>query len=125
MFDFVTENYNEGIYAEPFTDSNGFSQGQKQRLAIARALYSEPDILILDEATSSLDLKTEDEICTVLNTLKGEKTIIVIAHRLSTIKSADRIVYMENGAISAVGNFTELKNQSAGFNELIKIAYKQ
>ena len=125
LYDFIIDNYKNGIYEAPFTDSVGFSQGQKQRLAIARALYSNPDILILDEATSSLDLKTEDEICNVLNQLKGEKTIIVIAHRLSTIKSADRIVYMENGTISAIAPFENLINISQGFKELVEIAMKK
>lgn len=104
LFDFIEENLKEGIYADPFVDSTGFSQGQKQRLAIARALYSEPDILILDEATSALDSKTEDEICHVLNELKGDKTIIVIAHRLSTIKSTNKIFYMKNGTVSLFDN---------------------
>ena len=72
------------------------SQGQKQRLAIARALYSEPDLLILDEATSALDTATEKEICNVLDELKGKTTIIVIAHRLSTIEKADKVVKLSN-----------------------------
>ena len=122
LYDFITENFKEGIYANPFVDTNGFSQGQKQRIAIARALYTDPDILILDEATSSLDLKTEDEICNVLKSLKGEKTIIAIAHRLSTIKSADRIVYMTNGTISDIAPFNELIHKSAGFKELVELA---
>ena len=122
LYDFIEGNYKEGIYAKPFTDSIGMSQGQKQRMAIARALYSNPDLLILDEATSSLDLKTEDEICHVLNELKGDKTIIVIAHRLSTIKSADRIIFMENGKILAEGNFEELINKSEGFKHLVELA---
>ena len=124
LYDFIEKNYPDGIYAKPITDSIGLSQGQKQRLAIARALYSEPDILILDEATSSLDLKTEDEICNVLNKLKGDKTIIVIAHRLSTIKNSERIIFMENGSISSVAGFDELINISEGFNNLVKIAFK-
>ena len=72
------------------------SQGQKQRLAIARALYSEPDLLILDEATSALGTATEKEICNVLDELKGKTTIIVIAHRLSTIEKADKVVKLSN-----------------------------
>jgi len=108
LFDFITKNYSEGIYANPFVDSIGFSQGQKQRLAIARALYLNPDILILDEATSSLDLKTENEICKVLKDLKGNVTTIVIAHRLSTIKDADKIIFMEDGNVQLLKSFNEL-----------------
>lgn len=121
LYDYIAANYTEGIYANPFVDSTGLSQGQKQRLAIARALYSEPDLLIMDEATSSLDLKTEDEICHVLNELKGNTTIIVIAHRLSTIKSADRIVFMQNGKVDAIGTLNELSQKSEQFNKLIEI----
>lgn len=122
LYDFVKNNYKNGIYENPFTDSIGLSLGQKQRMAIARALYINPDILIFDEATSSLDLKTEDEICRVLTELKGQKTIIVIAHRLSTIKSADRIVFMENGTISNALPFEQLITISSQFNELVKIS---
>lgn len=122
LYDFVIKNYKKGIYENPFVDSIGFSQGQKQRLAIARALYSNPDVLILDEATSSLDLKTEHEICNVLNELKGQKTIIVIAHRLSTIKSADRIVFMEDGKIADIGDFEKLVATNTSFKELVKLA---
>lgn len=108
IYDYIVENFKDGIYANPFVDSTGLSQGQKQRLAIARALYADPDILILDEATSALDLKTEEEICEVLKSLKGEKTIIAIAHRLSTIRFADKIVFMEDGKISDTDTFEEL-----------------
>lgn len=122
LYDFVIDNFKEGIYANPFVDNIGFSQGQKQRIAIARALYSNPDILILDEATSSLDLKTEDEICTLLNELKGKMTIIAIAHRLSTIQTADKIAYIKNGTIKAVAPFKILAESEAGFAELINLA---
>ena len=121
LYDFITDSFKEGIYAEPFTDSTGFSQGQKQRLAIARALYLDPDIIILDEATSSLDLKTEEEICEVLNSLKGEKTIIAVAHRLSTIKSADRIFFMTDSTISDFGTFNELYCKNTTFKELVDL----
>ena len=122
LYDYIIENYKEGINANPFIDSAGFSQGQKQRLVIARALYSNPDILIMDEATSSLDLKTEDEICSVLKSLKGQKTIIAIAHRLSTIKSADKIVFMKNAAIEDIAAFDELLDKNEDFKELVKLA---
>ena len=121
ILDFITTNFKEGIYANPFIDSVGFSQGQKQRLAIARAFYCNPDIIILDEATSSLDLKTEDEICELLNTLKGEKTIIAIAHRLSTIKSADKIVYMEDSSIADIGSYEYMYQNNDKFRELVKL----
>lgn len=121
LYDFIIQNYPEGIYANPFVDNTGFSQGQKQRLAIARALYTNPDIIILDEATSSLDLKTEDEICTILNNLKGEKTIIAIAHRLSTIKNANRIIFMKDSTINDTGSFEELLNRNTFFKELVQL----
>ncbi len=122
LYDFIKQNLKDGINANPFVDSTGFSQGQKQRLAIARALYSDPDVLILDEATSSLDLKTEDEICSVLRDLKGQKTIIAIAHRLSTIKFADKIVFMKNAEISDIAAFDELVNNNKDFKELVTFA---
>ena len=122
LYDFIEQNFKDGIYTNPFIDSTGFSHGQKQRLALARALYSNPDILILDEATSSLDLKTEDEICNVLKDLKGQKTIIAIAHRLSTIKFADKIVFMKNAEISDIAAFDKLVANNADFRELVNLA---
>lgn len=122
LYDFIVTNFKDGIDANPFVDTTGFSQGQKQRLAIARALYSEPDILILDEATSSLDLKTEDEICNVLKELHGEKTIIAIAHRISTIKSADKIVFMKNSEIADISEFNELINKNDDFREFVRLS---
>ena len=122
LYDFIEQNFKDGIYTNPFIDSTGFSHGQKQRLALARALYSNPDILILDEATSSLDLKTEDEICNVLKDLKGQRTIIAIAHRLSTIKFADKIVFMKNAEISDIAAFDKLVANNADFRELVNLA---
>ena len=90
-------------------------------MAIARALYLDPDIIILDEATSSLDLKTENEICEILHKLKGEKTVIAIAHRISTIKNADKIFLMQNSTIVAQGNFEELYNNNSDFKKLVEL----
>ncbi len=117
LYEHIAANYPQGIYSSNIC----LSQGQKQRLAIARALYFDPDIIILDEATSSLDLKTEDEICTILNNLKGEKTIIAIAHRLSTIKNANRIIFMKNSTINDVGSFEELFQRNPYFKELVQL----
>jgi ABC-type multidrug transport system fused ATPase/permease subunit len=84
------------------------SGGQKQRIAIARALYNNPEILILDEATSSLDIETELEFMNSINKLHGTKTIIIVAHRLSTVKLCDRIYKIENGQIIAEGKPNEI-----------------
>jgi ABC-type multidrug transport system fused ATPase/permease subunit len=91
------------------------SGGQRQRLGIARALITNPKLLILDEATSSLDGVTESEISESLRGLKGQLTLIVIAHRLSTVVNADRIYFMEKGMVKGVGTFEELKRNHPEF----------
>jgi len=93
------------------------SGGQKQRLGIARALITNPKLLILDEATSSLDGITESEISEELRNLKGEVTLIVIAHRLSTVVNADRIYFVDSGILKGVGTFSELKAAHPEFLE--------
>jgi len=98
------------------------SGGQKQRLGIARALYLKSDVLVLDEATSSLDVPTEVQISSAIQKIRGEKTIIVIAHRLSTIFDADKIVFIEDGEIVDVGTYSELFLRNKKFNELGRMA---
>jgi ABC-type multidrug transport system fused ATPase/permease subunit len=90
------------------------SQGEKQRIAIARALLADPRILILDEATSSLDSQTEQLVQQALERLLRGRTSIVIAHRLSTVVKADRIVVLEDGQITALGRHEELLQDSEG-----------
>jgi subfamily B ATP-binding cassette protein MsbA len=101
--------------------SNGvnISGGQKQRISIARELYKNIDILILDEATSSLDSKTEYEIQENLNALKGKRTVIIVAHRLSTIKNADNIILLDKGCVLATGNFEQLHAKSDRFRKMV------
>lgn len=118
----VVEGFEAGINANVIVGSAGLSQGQKQRLAIARVLYKNPEILIFDEATSSLDLETENEITQMLNSLKGEKTIVAIAHRLSTLKSCDRLIYLKKGEIVDTGTFDELSTKHPDFQKLIKLS---
>ncbi len=90
------------------------SAGQKQLIAFLRVLVNNPDILILDEATSSIDSYSEDLIKNATKKITKDKTSIIIAHRLSTIESADKIIYMENGKILESGNHKELLNISNG-----------
>jgi ABC-type multidrug transport system fused ATPase/permease subunit len=93
------------------------SGGQKQRIALARALYFNPKIIVLDEATSSLDAEAEFEISNAIKDLKGEITVILIAHRLSTVRDADKVVYLENGRIISVGDFDFVRKNVVNFNK--------
>lgn len=94
------------------------SGGQKQRIAIARALYRDPKVLILDEGTSALDNETEREFISALENLRGEKTIILIAHRLSTIQQCDRVLFVRDGIVSGGGTYEELYAESDSFRQM-------
>lgn len=100
------------------------SVGQQQRLAIARALLKEAPILIMDEATSSLDAISENHIKTAIQQLHGKKTQIIIAHRLSTIEDADKIIYMESGQKIAEGTKEELLLSCPGFRLMWEMMHK-
>jgi ATP-binding cassette, subfamily B, multidrug efflux pump len=100
------------------------SLGQKQLISFARALVINPRILILDEATSSVDTETEIYIQSALKTLMEERTSIIIAHRLSTIKNADKIIVMHKGRIREMGNHQELIEQKGLYYQLYQLQYK-
>jgi len=92
------------------------SGGQRQRLGIARAMFTQPKLLVLDEATSSLDGQTEADISEAIQSLKGSVTIIMIAHRLSTVRNASRMIYMSEGSVLASGTFEEVRKLVPDFD---------
>ena len=98
---------------------NKLSGGEKQRLSIARAIYKNPEILILDEATSSLDTKSEKAVQEALNRLMKNRTSLVIAHRLSTIQNADKIIVLDNGKIVEMGSHKELLSKNNFYKKFI------
>ena len=88
------------------------SGGQRQRIGIARALYNQPEVLVLDEATSSLDTETEQGVMQAVQALQGTKTVIIVAHRLSTVEYCDRLYRLESSRIVDEGSFAEVMNRS-------------
>ena len=101
-------------------DGHGLSQGQKQRILIARVIYKNPDYLFFDEATNSLDANNERLIMDNLNQVFNGKTVVVVAHRLSTVKNADQIVVLEQGKIVERGNHQELTARRGAYYRLVK-----
>jgi ATP-binding cassette, subfamily B, bacterial PglK len=98
------------------------SGGQRQRLGVARALYHDPQVLMFDEATSALDNETEFKLTEVLEGLRGRLTTITIAHRLSTVRRCDRLVYLDQGRVVAIGTFSELNDTIPGFARMVELA---
>ncbi|NHX37029.1 MULTISPECIES: ABC transporter ATP-binding protein [Halolamina] len=115
--EFITD-LPEGYETEIGERGVKLSGGQRQRLAIARALLNDPEIVILDEATSDVDTETEEKIQQSLDRLTADRTAFVIAHRLSTIKDADRIVVMENGQVAETGSHDELLREGGDYASL-------
>ncbi len=120
-------NMEEFISNEPFglatkigTAGKGISQGQQQRLMIARAVYKNPSYIFLDEATNSLDANNEKEIVQKLDQYFTNRTVIVVAHRLSTVRNADNIIVLEKGAVVEQGTHHELTVLRGSYYELVK-----
>ena len=119
LWDFV-QSLPLGFLSEIGERGSKLSGGQRQRLGIARSLYTNPKLLILDEATSALDWETEKEINDTLLKFKGTKTIIIIAHRLTSIVRADRLVYLEKGAVIADGTVDFVRSKIQSFDSQFK-----
>ena len=118
--DDLVKNLPNGLDTKIDSIGNRLSGGELQRIAIARALYLNAKLIVLDEGTSSLDGNTEKFVTNYLFSLKGKVTIIIVAHRLSSIKMADNIYYLEEGEIKGSGKFNELQQSLPGFAEQVK-----
>ena len=101
-------------------DGQGVSQGQRQRILIARAVYKNPSYLFFDEATNALDANNEREIMEHLHTFYRGKTVVVVAHRLSTVRDADKIVVLDRGAVAEEGTHRELTEKKGLYYQLVK-----
>ena len=110
-----------GIDTQVGERGTSLSGGQRQRLGIARAMYTKPKLLVLDEATSSLDGETESAISRSLEALAGEVTVVIIAHRLSTVRTADTVYYLEHGQVQAKGSFEQVRKSVKNFDEQAKL----
>ncbi len=117
-------NMEKGYFTEVNERGSRLSTGQKQLISFARTLLKNPRILILDEATSSIDTHTEALIQKALETLLKDRTSFVIAHRLSTIRKADRIIVIDDGKISQIGNHDELMRTPGIYQDLCKAQYR-
>lgn len=109
-------SFNTKIGAE----GNGVSQGQRQRILIARSVYKDPDFLFFDEATNSLDANNERVIMENLEEFFKGRTVVVVAHRLSTVKNADNIIVLDNGRITEQGTHQELTNRKGDYYALVR-----
>lgn len=121
--DSIIKKLPQGLYTTLDENGANLSGGQKQRICLARALLRNPEVMILDESTSSLDFKAEMEI--MMQLLRLDKTFLIIAHRLQISQIVDRVVVLEKGEIVEQGTYTELKNDNSIFNKLISINYEE
>jgi ABC-type multidrug transport system fused ATPase/permease subunit len=96
------------------------SGGQQQRIGIARALYHDPEVLVMDEATNSLDSVTEEDVIQAIEQAAMAKTVVLVAHRLTTVRNCDMIYMLEKGSIVAQGTFDELMNANKRFRALAR-----
>lgn len=120
LSDFV-KNLPAGLDSEVGSRGSKLSGGQRQRLGIARAMFTQPKLLILDESTSALDAQTELMVSEAISAIPYKITIIVIAHRLSTVRFSDQVIYLENGSIAAKGTFEDVRDKVSDFDKQAKL----
>ncbi|MFH1436444.1 MAG: ABC transporter ATP-binding protein [Pseudomonadota bacterium] len=108
----------KGLQANVEEEASSLSTGERQRICIARAMLKPGDLIVFDEAASSLDSRSEDAIHASLKKLKGERTVVVVSHRLSAVKVADRIAVMAEGRVVEEGNYRELSRPGTAFHDL-------
>jgi ATP-binding cassette subfamily B protein len=118
--DFIV-NFPDGYETQVGERGQGLSGGERQRIAIARAILHDPKILILDEATSSVDTVTEKQIQEALSRLIKNRTTFAIAHRLSTLKNADRLMVLEHGKLAELGTHDELVEKKGAYYKLVEM----
>jgi ABC-type multidrug transport system fused ATPase/permease subunit len=110
-----------GLSTQVGNRGTALSGGQRQRLGIARALFPKPKLLVLDEATSSLDGQTESAISKAINRMKGSVTLLIIAHRLSTVRNVDKVIYLDDGKIVFQGTFEQVRDAVPNFDIQAKL----
>ncbi|NMA22242.1 MAG: ATP-binding cassette domain-containing protein, partial [Spirochaetales bacterium] len=120
MDDFITGQMKDGYDTVIGERGIRLSGGQRQRIGLARALYDNPPVLVLDEATSSLDGITETEVMDAIKSASQDRTVIMIAHRLSTVQNCDVIYMMKDGNIVSHGTYDDLMQNSATFRKMAK-----
>jgi len=119
--DEFVEGLPDGLETQVGERGAKISGGQRQRLGIARAMFTRPHLLVLDEATSALDGETEASISDAIHALRGSTTVVMIAHRLSTVRNADMVVYLSEGKVLATGTFDEVRNAVPDFDRQAKL----
>lgn len=117
----VVNDLPNGVRSDLGKHRDNLSVGQLQRLGLARALYTDPGLLIVDESTSALDGQSEAEIQKVIDNMRGKVTVVVIAHRLNTIQHADKVFLIENGRLADSGNFLELLSRNPSIERIVEL----
>ena len=118
LHDFVTSELPQGYDTKVGERGVRLSGGQRQRIGIARALYSDPDLLVMDEATSALDTLTERAVMEAVGNVQGRKTILLIAHRLTTVRECDVIHMLDHGRVVASGRYDDLVSDNEVFRRM-------
>lgn len=116
LFEFLQEQ--QGLDTKILEKGSNFSGGQRQRLALARALLHDTSVYIFDEATSNIDMESEEMIMEIIHELSKAKTIILISHRLANVVDSDRIYMLENGHVAEAGTHTELMESGGVYRKL-------